>query len=249
MKTEIRNGLATTSLLLAFLLGSVLLCSGTAAAQHMARSGAAAGGHRAMSRPVSGRVQYRRADGVFYNGGLGSIYQPGLAGFGVQQLYNNGTYGGAYGSNSLGGLIDPATQWRIAQAERHARGVGRYAGGYYLLDGGGYAYPEDEGDADSGAPPAQQPQVIVVQAPGAQPQDAPPTAEATAQPALPDVGQFTLVLKGGKQIQAVAFTRMKDQIVYITVDGSRRSVAVADLDSAATTSLNEERGTPLQLPL
>jgi hypothetical protein len=244
MKTEIRNGLATTTLLLAFLLGSILLCPSTAQAQRMARSGVASA-HRAMSRPVSNRAQYRRADGVFYNGGLGSVYQPGLAGFGVQQLYNNGAYG-----NSLGGLIDPATQWRIALAERHGRGAGRFAGGYYLLDGGGYAYPEDDGGADSGAPPAQQPQVIVVQAPGAQQQDAPPAPEAAAPAApLPDVGQFTLVLKGGKQIQAVAFTRQNDKIVYITTDGSRRSIAASDLDSAATASINQERGTPLQLPL
>jgi hypothetical protein len=241
MRTEIRNGLATTTLFLAILLGLILLCPGAAQAQRMARSGMA-GAHRPMSRPVSSRAQYRRADGVFYNGGLGSIYQPGLAGFGVQQFYNS-----AYG-NSLGGLIDPATQWRIALAERYGRGSGRYAGGYYLLDGGGYVYPEDD-SADSGAPPSQQPQVIVVQAPGAQPQDAPPAVEAAAQPALPDVGQFTLVLKGGKQIQAVAFTRMKDQIIYITADGSRRSMAASELDSAATTSINEERGTPLQLPL
>ena len=240
MKTEIRNGLATKTLLLAILVGSTLLCPGATQAQRMMRSGAS-GAHRAMSRPVSGRVQYRRADG--------SVYQPGLAGFGVQQLFSNGAYGGVYGGNSLGGLIDPATQWRIALAQRYGRGSGRYAGGYYLLDGGGYAYPEDDSGADPGAPPAQQPQVIVVQAPGSQPQDTPPPAEAAAQPALPDVGQFTLVLKGGTQIQAVAFTRQNDKIVYITTDGSRRSIAASDLDSAATTSVNEERGTPLQLPL
>ena len=76
----------------------------------------------------------------------------------------------------------------------------------------------------------------------------------TAQPAteeqtpLPDVGQFTLVLQNGARVEAVAFTRMKDRIVYITADGSRRTLAAADLDSAATVRVNEERGTPLQLP-
>jgi hypothetical protein len=42
---------------------------------------------------------------------------------------------------------------------------------------------------------------------------------------------------------------MNDQIVYITADGSRRTIAAADLDSDATVRINEERGTPLQLPL
>jgi hypothetical protein len=90
-------------------------------------------------------------------------------------------------------------------------------------------------------------------------QATPPSQESgqqdTAQPAteeqtpLPDVGQFTLVLQNGARVEAVAFTRMQDRIVYITADGSRRTLAVADLDSAAKVRVNEERGTPLQLPL
>ena len=99
----------------------------------------------------------------------------------------------------------------------------------------------------------QPPQVIIVQ------QRQPPAEQATAeappsavpaeveQPPLPDVGQFVLVLRDGTQIQAVAFTRQNDRIVYITTDGRRRSVAIGDLDTAATRGLNDERGTPLQL--
>jgi len=68
------------------------------------------------------------------------------------------------------------------------------------------------------------------------------------QPEEPaDVGQFILVLQNGTQLEAVAFTRMKDLIVYITADGSRRTIAAADLNSDATVQINQERGTPLQL--
>ena len=98
----------------------------------------------------------------------------------------------------------------------------------------------------------QPPQVIVVQ----QPQ--PPAGEATPevpqsvpaaveQPPLPDVGPFVLVLHDGTQIRAVAFTRQSERIVYITADGRRRSIAIGDLDTAATRRLSDERGTPLQL--
>ena len=86
-------------------------------------------------------------------------------------------------------------------------------------------------------------------------QAAPPSEQTPEQPAaddsgpLPDVGQFTLVLQNGLQLQAVGFMRVKDRIVYITADGSRRTIAVADLNSDATVRVNEERGTPLQLPL
>ncbi len=40
---------------------------------------------------------------------------------------------------------------------------------------------------------------------------------------------------------------MKDHIVYITADGTRRTIAVTDLDSDATVRVNQERGTTLQL--
>ena len=153
--------------------------------------------------------------------------------------------------------IDPETQWRLAIAERLARdnrGFGGFFGtGGYILDGGGYAVPEDSTGESAAAAPAPQPQIIVVQAPAAANQQgaafAPPAESQEQQPALPDVGQFTLVLRDGTKIEAIAFTRKSDSIVYITADGSRRTLAVADLDSAATERLNQERGTPLNLSL
>jgi len=144
-------------------------------------------------------------------------------------------------------LIDPATQARLALAERLLRET-RFAPGYFLLDGGGsYAVPLD---ADQ-QPQAQQPVIIVQQAPpqeaASEGPDEPLPAEAAAP--LPDEGEFTLVLRDGKQFQAAAFTRMNDKIVYITPEGGRRTVAVGDLDADATLRINQERGTPLQLPL
>ncbi|HLJ42455.1 MAG TPA: hypothetical protein VKT50_13275 [Candidatus Acidoferrales bacterium] len=99
----------------------------------------------------------------------------------------------------------------------------------------------------------QPPQVIIVQQPQPPAEqanaEAPPSAAPVEveQPPLPDVGQFVLALRDGTQIQAVAFTRQNDRIVYITTDGRRKSIAIGDLDTAATRRLNDERGTPLQL--
>jgi len=151
-------------------------------------------------------------------------------------------------------VIDPVTQWKLAVAERLLRDRASFGGtGSYLLDGGGaYAVPDDSASNDSvpSQEPdqsAQQPQVIVVQAPP--PQQAADQYASDDSAQLPDVGEFTLILQNGTQLQAVAFTRMKDRIVYITADGSRRTIAAADLNSDATVRVNEERGTPLQLPL
>ncbi|HYL67648.1 MAG TPA: hypothetical protein VEX69_00640 [Candidatus Limnocylindria bacterium] len=144
-------------------------------------------------------------------------------------------------------LIDPATQARLAVAERLLRTT-RFSPGFFLLDGGGsYVVPVG---ADQ-QPQAQQP-IIIVQQPAPQPvaEQPPPdsTVVETAAP-IPDEGEFTLVLRSGKQLQAAAFTRMSDKIVYITPEGGRRTVAVGDLDSDATQRLNQERGVPLQLSL
>lgn len=154
--------------------------------------------------------------------------------------------------------IDPATEWRLAIAERllrDNRGFGGFVGtGGYILDGGGvYTAPEEPASEPADAAPAPQPQIIVVQAPAAANQQAAalaPSAESQEQQLpLPDVGQFTLVLRDGTKIEAVAFTRRSDSIVYITADGSRRTLAASSLDSEATQRVNQERGTALDLSL
>jgi hypothetical protein len=152
-------------------------------------------------------------------------------------------------------FIDPLTQVRLATAERLLRDS-RFIGapGVFLLDGGGaYLYPPGPvgpDNADQPAPAPAQPQVVVVQAASAQPSAQPSGGNSDAQETpLPDVGEFTLVLRNGVEISAVAFTRVNDHIVYITPAGGRRTIAASDLDSDATERTNQERGTPLNLSL
>jgi hypothetical protein len=145
--------------------------------------------------------------------------------------------------------IDPVTERRLAVAERRHRNPPRFAGTIFYLSGGGsYAGPDGSAPADSTAADqvAQQPQDVGNQeTPPVEQAAEEPTPDRTEEPE--DVGQFILVLQNGTQLEAVAFTRMKDRIVYITADGSRRTIAAADLNSDATVQINEERGTPLQL--
>ena len=158
------------------------------------------------------------------------------------------------GSNlGVEALINPSTAANLALAARFHR-IGNLTGAYLLTGyGGGYPVAYDEPEADNQdqgpAPAQQQPQIIVIQqpAPAARPAEAEsaPAAEAP----LPDVGDFTLLLKNGGEISAVAFTRRNDQLVYITREGNRRTVRVADIDVAATTKLNEDRGAPLKLSI
>jgi len=157
-------------------------------------------------------------------------------------------------------LIDPVTELEVAQAERLlSLNGGAFSGGAYILGGGYYMPTEtDEGQqvaepaqaAESQPAPAPQPQIIVLQQAPAQQAAQPSGNEASAANAeIPDEGQFTLILRDGRQIEAVAFTHMNDKIVYITTDGGRRTIRASDLDADATVRVNEERGTPMQLPL
>ena len=171
--------------------------------------------------------------------------------FDLGQLLNN-TPGLGFDFSHLAALngnpgtrafIDPVTQQDLALSERLLQ-ISGGANTVFPFFGGGYSEPI--------VMEQQQPPVIVVQQPAAPEtaENAPaPAAPVEAQPPLPDVGQFSLVLHNGKQIKAVAFTRQGDLIVYVTNDGIRGSFAVSDLDVAATQQMNQQHGTPLQLPL
>lgn len=139
-------------------------------------------------------------------------------------------------------IIDPLTQYQLALAMSLPRV--QPVGFIPAYDGGSVVVA-----------PAQ-PQVIVLQQPVPQPvaaqQAAPapalaPQAAAPPSPPLPDVGQFLLVRRDGKVIQAVAFSEEGKQIVYITAGGMRHTIPVEQIDLKATEARNAERGTILHL--
>jgi hypothetical protein len=166
-------------------------------------------------------------------------------------------------------LIDPATQAKLAMAERRMRRKPKTANGFIFLDGGGaYVLPVDPGTDLNGDPDAQaaqqqgQDQGQSQNGQVASQERAPRESQQQEQleannermaleqsESLPDEGEFTLILRSGQEIEAVAFTRVGDRVVYITTGGGRRTVGLRELDVDATVRLNQERGTPLQIPL
>jgi hypothetical protein len=147
--------------------------------------------------------------------------------------------------------IDPATQLALNEAGRYGCAGYGTGGGYVLWGGGGYLPEQVQQDSDeSEAPP--QPQVIVVQVPASAPTETAQNETVSVdqeEAPLPDEGQFVLVKRDGTQLEATAFTRSDNTIVYITPDGLRRTVMLSDLDTDATIRVNGERGTQLQLSL
>jgi|ERR1700733_2825948 hypothetical protein len=78
---------------------------------------------------------------------------------------------------------------------------------------------------------------------------APEQQQAEQQEPLPDVGALTLVLRDGTRLEVVAFTMTQGQVIYITPEGRRLSISAEIFDADATQRVNQERGTPMQLPL
>ena len=135
---------------------------------------------------------------------------------------------------------------------RRFRNRGFFPGGaYFLWDGGPeYVAPDDTADYDQTdqsdqseqAEQSPPPEVVADEPPAPQPE---PEAAGPA-PIVPGDDHLTLVLRNGDKIQAVAFTRANDSIVYITPAGLRHTLALSDLDTAATLRINQEQGKFLQ---
>ena len=83
-----------------------------------------------------------------------------------------------------------------------------------------------------------------------------PRLESPARPAtredVPEpreLGEYVLMRQDGTVAFAVAFSVERERIVYITREGLRRALPLAELDAAATLEMNEQRGTTLRLPI
>jgi hypothetical protein len=126
---------------------------------------------------------------------------------------------------------------------------------------GGYPYYYDDPSADqTEQQPAQQaapqPQIIVIQQPAPERQEAgsaddagspaAPTPESQAAPPIRDVGDFILVRRDGRVLFASVFSVVGDQLQYVTPEGIRRTLVMSDLDLDATQQMNEARGTTIQ---
>ncbi len=80
-----------------------------------------------------------------------------------------------------------------------------------------------------------------------------PTPETAAAPLPPvpvrELDELIFIRRDGTVTFAVAYSIRGDRIVYITPEGLRRSMLLAEIDLEATEQLNEERGTSLRLRL
>jgi hypothetical protein len=109
--------------------------------------------------------------------------------------------------------------------------------------------------------PAPQPQIIVIQQPvpaqqqgvgaadsgiGAAGRDSSIPDSQAASP-VRDVGDFILVRRDGRVLFASVFSVVGNQVLYVTPEGVRRTLAVSDVDSDATREMNEARGTTVQI--
>lgn len=189
--------------------------------------------------------RHRRRRGVFACTGL-NLEQPlsPLPGYGFNFEHLNAINGDL----AIKAVIDPATELQLQGLEQF--GCSEVPGLAYVFSGDDYIVPDETSEeSEPSAEPATQPQIIIVQEQPLAPQS-PTQAVTPAQPEappLPEERQFVLVFRDGSRLGATAFTRQGDKIIFISPDGARRTVALSELDIAATTRDNEDRGTPIQI--
>jgi hypothetical protein len=126
-----------------------------------------------------------------------------------------------------------------------------------LIGGYPYYYGDYYGDSPDYGQPQQQ-QVIGVQQPAPTAADQqyvgsgndssiPATVSSAPPTPVRDVGDFILVRRDGRVLFASAFSIVGDQLRYVTPEGIRHSVPMAEMDPDATQQMNEARGTTVQL--
>ena len=119
---------------------------------------------------------------------------------------------------------------------------------------GGFPYYSDYPDYQQ---EPQQPQIIVIQQPApvvTVQQAAPPAQESYTEAPIPapspapvrEVGELILVRRDGRVLFASVFSVTGTQVQYVTPEGIRHALALAELDTVATQEMNEARGTTLQ---
>jgi hypothetical protein len=118
---------------------------------------------------------------------------------------------------------------------------------------GGFTYYADSLDYQQ---VQQQPQIIVIQQPAPAatvPQQAAAAQETYVAPnpapppaPVPEVGELILVRRDGRVLFASVFSVTGTQLQYVTPEGIRRTLPLAELDTVATQDMNEARGTTLQ---
>jgi len=138
----------------------------------------------------------------------------------------------------------------------------RGQGGFVPIFFGGYPYyyddlASDQQDQQAVQPAQPQPQIIVIQqpVPAQQATDSGTDAgnvsasqpESEVAASIPDVGDFILVRRDGRILFASIFSVVGAQLQYVTPEGIRHTLAMADLDSDATQQMNEARGTTVQI--
>jgi hypothetical protein len=100
-------------------------------------------------------------------------------------------------------------------------------------------------------PVAYAPGPVLAAGPAAPTSDAPPevSVEKILSPAPPlrEFNEILLIRRDGSALRVIAFSANTTRVTYITRDGARRTVALAEIDLDATALANEDRGVPLKI--
>lgn len=115
---------------------------------------------------------------------------------------------------------------------------------YYPVEGAPVAEAATEVPATEASEPAEG-EAVLNETPAAAPAEKP--VKAAIAPLAPSA-EYTFVRRDGTVFFAVGYSWQGEKLQYVTQDGMRRSVPLADLDLDATSKFNEQRGVTFRSP-
>jgi len=220
------------------------------------------------ARPAPGRVatiaRESGSSGALSRPGAQASRQPTVIQIGpnghvistTSSFANSSNFGDGYGVPGLG--FDYAHLAAVSgnfSSNAHGFGHGSHRRRNFItpIFYDGFPYYSDSSDYQQEQQP---PQIIVIQqpAPAVTPQQEAPAAQETyeapspapAPAPVPEVGELILVRRDGRVLFASVFSVSGTQLQYVTPEGIRHTLPLAELDTVATQEMNEARGTTLQ---
>jgi hypothetical protein len=143
-------------------------------------------------------------------------------------------------------LIDPVTQHQLALERQARRAVPAVAAPAIFIPISNVVIVQPPPVVVVESPPVVQAPAPAQASPAAAPAEASREAAAPSEP-LRELEEILLIRRDGSALKVVAFSANATRLTYVTRDGARRSLALAELDLEATTLANEERGVVLRI--
>jgi hypothetical protein len=143
-------------------------------------------------------------------------------------------------------LVDPVTQHQLALERQARRSAPVAAAPAIFIPISNVVIVQQPPVVVIESPPVAQAPATSPASPAAAPAEAKQEVAAPSEPPR-ELEEILLIRRDGSALRVVAFSANATRLTYVTREGARRSLALAELDLEATILVNEDRGVVLKI--